>query len=112
MVIKVYEGESARTEDNNLLGKFELDLSDTPSALHIEVTLCIESNNYLTVIILPQQDEWKVNPNYHCSYNSLTKEEVDRKVNDAEETACITSKHDLESYAYNLRIPGISRAHI
>ena len=46
------------------------------------------------------------------SYNSLTKEEVDRKVDDAEETACITSKHDLESYAYNLRIPGISRAHI
>ena len=64
VVIKVYEGESARTEDNNLLGKFELDLSDTSSTLHVEVTLCIESNNSLTVIILPQQDEWKVNPNY------------------------------------------------
>ena len=47
VLIQVYEGERARTKDNNLLGKFEL--SGIPSAPRgvpqVEVTFDIDANN-------------------------------------------------------------------
>ena len=53
VLIKVYEGERARTKDNNMLCEFELDLSDIPSAsrgaLRIEVTFDIDYTNLLSV---------------------------------------------------------------
>jgi L1 cell adhesion molecule like protein len=51
VLIQVYEGERARTKDNNLLGKFEL--SGIPptrcGVLQIEVTFDIDANGILNV---------------------------------------------------------------
>jgi heat shock 70kDa protein 1/2/6/8 len=105
VIIKVYEGEHARTKDNNLLGKFELDLSDIPSAsrsaLHIEVTFDIDSNDSLRV---SASNKTTGRSNHITITNGLFKEEIDRMVKDAEEAACIASKHNLEFYAHKLRI--------
>jgi len=51
VLIQVYEGERARTKDNNLLGKFEL--SGLPPAprgvLQVEVAFYIDANGILNV---------------------------------------------------------------
>ena len=84
VLIKIYEGEHARTKNNNLLGKFELDLSDVPSAsrsaLHIEVTFDIDSNGSLRV----SASNKKTGRSNHITItDGLTKEEIDRMVEDA-----------------------------
>jgi len=105
VVIKVYEGERTRTKDNNLLGKFELDLSDIPRAsrgnLNIKVGFDIDSNDSLRV---SASNKRTGRSNHITITNGLTKEEIDRMVKDAEEAACIALKHNLESYAHKLRI--------
>ena len=51
MLIQVYEGERARTKDNNLLGKFELSgIPPAPRGVpQIEVTFDIDANGILNV---------------------------------------------------------------
>ena len=51
MLIQVYEGERARTKDNNLLGKFELSgISPAPRGFpQVEVTFGIDANGILNV---------------------------------------------------------------
>ena len=71
VVIKVYEGERARTKDNKLLGEFE----NNPSALNIEVIFDIDSDNVL-----------KVSAFYGMTRRSVTNgltEEIDCMVKDA-----------------------------
>jgi heat shock protein 1/8 len=85
VLIKVYEGERAYTKYNNLLGKLELDLSDISSAsrgaLHIEVTFAIDIHNNLRV----SASNKTTGRSSHITFtNGLTKEEIDRMVEDAE----------------------------
>ncbi|KAG1813432.1 heat shock protein 70 cognate, partial [Suillus variegatus] len=51
VLIQVYEGEHARTKDNNLLGKFELSgIPPAPRGVpQIEVTFDIDANGILNV---------------------------------------------------------------
>ena len=51
VLIQVYEGERARTKDNNLLGKFELSgIPPAPCGIpQVEVTFDINSNGILNV---------------------------------------------------------------
>ena len=80
VLIKVYEGERARTKDNNLIGKFELDLSDIPSPLNIEVTFDIDSYDVLRVSA-SKRGAGTSNP--ITINNGLTKEEIFCMVEDA-----------------------------
>ena len=84
VLIKIYEGERTRTKDNNLLGKFELDLSGRPSAsrgsLNIEVTFNIDSNNVLRVSAFYGTTRMC---NHITISNGLTKKEIDRMIIDA-----------------------------
>lgn len=85
VIIKIYEGERTYTKDNNLLGKLELDLSDISStargALHIEVTFNIDIHNVLRV----SASNRTTGRSKHITItNGLTKEEIDRMVEDAE----------------------------
>ena len=51
VLIQVYEGERARTKDNNLLGKFELSgIPPAPRGVsQIEVTFDIDANGIINV---------------------------------------------------------------
>ena len=86
VLIKVYEGERYRAKDNNLLGSFELDLSGIPiasrDALRIIVTFDIDSTNLLRVSASNRKTG---RSNYITITNGLTKEEIDRMVEDAKE---------------------------
>ena len=87
LLIQVYEGDRARTKDNNLLlGKFEL--SGIPPASgdpqQVEVTFDIDSNGILNVSACDKATGTSSN----CltitnGKGRLSKEEIDRMVKDA-----------------------------
>ncbi len=113
VLIQVFEGERARTKDNNLLGKF--DLSGIPPAPRgvpqIEVTFDIDANGILNVSAADKTTGKSSRITITNDKGRLSKEEIDRMVNEAEKyraedeaaAARITAKNGLESYAYNLR---------
>jgi len=113
VLIQVFEGERAKTKDNNLLGKFELSgIPPAPRGVpQIEVSFDVDANGILNV---NAKDKASGKTNSIVITNDkgrLSKEEIERIVNDAEkykaedeeEVERITAKNGLESYAYNLR---------
>jgi L1 cell adhesion molecule like protein len=113
VLIQVFEGERARTKDNNLLGKFELSgIPPAPRGVpQIEVTFDIDANGILNVSASDKTTGKSNRITITNDKGRLSKEEIDRMVNDAEKykvedeeaAARIASKNGLESYAYNLR---------
>jgi len=113
VLIQVYEGERARTKDNNLLGKF--DLTGIPPAPRgvpqIEVTFDVDANGILNVSAADKTTGKSNRITITNDKGRLSKEEIERMVNDAEKykaeddaaAARISAKNGLESYAYNLR---------
>ncbi|RKP27843.1 heat shock protein 70 family [Syncephalis pseudoplumigaleata] len=113
VLIQVFEGERARTKDNNLLGKFELSgIPPAPRGVpQIEVVFDIDANGILNV---SAQDKTTGKSNQITITNDkgrLSKEDIERMVSEAEKykaedeaaAARISSKNAYESYAYNLR---------
>ncbi|CAG0906490.1 unnamed protein product, partial [Darwinula stevensoni] len=111
--IKVYEGERAMTKDNNLLGRFELDgIPPAPRGVpKIEVSFNIDANGILDV---SARDTGTGKSNKITIKNDkgrLTKDEIDRMVNDAEryreedekQRSRIASRNRLENYAFTAR---------
>ncbi|KAJ6547489.1 heat shock protein 70 family [Mycena capillaripes] len=113
VLIQVYEGERARTKDNNLLGKFELSgIPPAPRGVpQVEVTFDIDANGILNVSASDKTTGKSNRITITNDKGRLSKEEIDRMVEEAERykaedeaaAARITSKNALESYAYNLR---------
>ncbi|KAF7338351.1 hypothetical protein MVEN_02060700 [Mycena venus] len=113
VLIQVFEGERARTKDNNLLGKFELSgIPPAPRGVpQIEVTFDIDANGILNVSASDKTTGKSNRITITNDKGRLSKEEIDRMVEEAEKykaedeaaAARITSKNALESYAYNLR---------
>ncbi|KAJ7774750.1 heat shock protein 70 family [Mycena metata] len=113
VLIQVYEGERARTKDNNLLGKFELSgIPPAPRGVpQVEVTFDIDANGILNVSASDKTTGKSNRITITNDKGRLSKEEIDRMVDEAEKykaedeaaAARITSKNALESYAYNLR---------
>lgn len=113
MLIQVFEGERARTKDNNLLGKFELSgIPPAPRGVpQIEVTFDIDANGILNVSAADKTTGKSSRITITNDKGRLSKEEIERMVNEAEKykaedeaaAARITAKNGLESYAYNLR---------
>ncbi|KAK9467209.1 heat shock protein 70 family [Lipomyces arxii] len=113
VLIQVYEGERARTKDNNLLGKFEL--AGIPPAARgvpqIEVTFDIDANGILNVSALEKGTGKTSKITITNDKGRLSKEEIDRMVSEAEkykeddekESARIAAKNGLESYSYSLK---------
>ncbi|KAL1390938.1 heat shock protein 70a [Phyllosticta capitalensis] len=113
VLIQVYEGERARTKDNNLLGKFELTgIPPAPRGVpQIEVTFDVDANGIMNVSAL-EKGTGKTNKIVITNDKGrLSKEEIERMVSEAEkykeedeaEAARIGAKNALESYAYSLR---------
>jgi heat shock 70kDa protein 1/2/6/8 len=113
VLIQVYEGERARTKDNNLLGKFELSgIPPAPRGVpQIEVTFDIDANGILNVSASDKSSGKSNRITITNDKGRLSKEEIERMVSEAEKyraedeaaTARITAKNGLESYSYNLR---------
>jgi L1 cell adhesion molecule like protein len=113
VLIQVYEGERARTKDNNLLGKFELSgIPPAPRGVpQIEVTFDIDANGILNVSAADKTTGKSNRITITNDKGRLSKEEIERMVNEAEKykkedeeaAARISAKNALESYAYNLR---------
>ena len=113
VLIQVFEGERARTKDNNLLGKFELSgIPPAPRGVpQIEVTFDMDANGIMNVSAL-EKGTGKTNKIVITNDKGrLSKEEIERMLSEAEkykeedeaETSRISAKNGVESYAYSLK---------
>jgi len=113
VTIQVYEGERAMTKDNHLLGKF--DLTGIPPAPRgvpqIEVTFDIDANGILNVSACDKSTGKQNKITITNDKGRLSKEEIEKMVNDAEKFKAddekqkerITAKNGLESYCFNMK---------
>jgi heat shock protein 1/8 len=110
---QVYEGERARTKDNNLLGKFELTgIPPAPRGVpQINVVFDVDANGILNV---SAEDKTTGNKNKITITNDkgrLSKDEIERMVQEAEKYAAedeelkkrVEARNGLENYAYSMR---------
>ncbi|CAK7900545.1 heat shock protein Ssa1p [[Candida] anglica] len=113
VLIQVFEGERARTKDNNLLGKFELSgIPPAPRGVpQVEVTFDIDANGILNVSALEKGTGKTQKITITNDKGRLSKGDIERMVNEAEkykeedekEAARIQAKNSLESYTYSLK---------
>merc|ERR1711910_63923 len=113
VTIQVFEGERAMTKDNHLLGKF--DLTGIPPAPRgvpqIEVTFDIDANGILNVSAADKSTGKQNKITITNDKGRLSKEEIERMVNDAEkfkeednkQKDRISAKNGLESYCFNMK---------
>ena len=113
VLIQVYEGERAMTKDNNLLGKFEL--SNIPPAPRgvpqIEVTFDVDANGILNVSAADKSTGKTEKITITNDKGRLSKEDIERMVNEAEEMKGeddkqrdrVAAKNALESYTYSMK---------
>merc|ERR1711904_511360 len=113
VLIQVYEGERARTKDNNLLGKFELSgIPPAPRGVpQIEVTFDVDANGIINVSAVEKGTGKSNKIVITNDKGRLSKEEIERMLAEAEkykaedeaEAGRISAKNGLESYAYSLK---------
>ncbi|KAF0313673.1 Heat shock protein cognate 4 [Amphibalanus amphitrite] len=113
VLIQVYEGERAMTKDNNLLGKFELTgIPPAPRGVpQIEVTFDIDANGIMNVSAADKSTGKENKITITNDKGRLTKEEIERMVNEADkfkqedeaQREKISAKNALESYAFNMK---------
>uniref|UniRef100_A0A0D9WHC1 Uncharacterized protein n=1 Tax=Leersia perrieri TaxID=77586 RepID=A0A0D9WHC1_9ORYZ len=113
VLIQVYEGERARTKDNNLLGKFELSgIPPAPRGVP-QITVCfdIDANGILNVSAEDKTTGQKNKITITNDKGRLSKEEIEKMVQEAEKYKAedeehkkkVDAKNALENYAYNMR---------
>ncbi|KAH0911507.1 hypothetical protein HID58_034828, partial [Brassica napus] len=113
VLIQVYEGERARTKDNNLLGKFELSgIPPAPRGVP-QITVCfdIDANGILNVSAEDKTTGQKNKITITNDKGRLSKEEIEKMVQEAEKYKSedeehkkkVEAKNALENYAYNMR---------
>jgi len=111
--IQVYEGERARTKDNNKLGKFDLaGIAPAPRGVpQIEVTFDMDTNGILNVSAEDKGSGKRSKITITNDSGRLSAEQIQKMVQDAErykaddeaQTKRIQAKNQLESYAFSLR---------
>jgi heat shock protein 5 len=111
--IQVFEGERSMTKDNHLLGKFDLGgIPPAPRGVpQIEVTFEIDVNGILQVSAEDKGSGKVEKIEITSDTGSLSQEEIDRMVEEAEMFAeedkrakdLVDARNGLESYAYSLR---------
>ena len=113
VLIQVYEGERQFTKDCNLLGTFKLeDIPPMPRGVpQIDVSFDIDANGILNVSAA-EKSTGKTNKITITNDKSrLSKEDIDRLVQEAEKNAAddkarmekVDARNQLETYLYNTR---------
>ncbi|XBI30049.1 hypothetical protein VPH35_053890 [Triticum aestivum] len=113
VLIQVFEGERARTKDNNLLGKFELSgIPPAPRGVP-QITVCfdIDANGILNVSAEDKTAGVKNKITITNDKGRLSKEDIEKMVQEAERYKAedeelkkkVEAKNALENYAYNMR---------
>lgn len=113
VLIQIFEGERAMTKDNNILGKFELSgIPPAPRGVpQIEVTFEIDADGILNVSATDKSNGKKKQITIKNDKGRLTKEEIEKMVNEAEkfkkedetQRERVASKNSLESYCFNMK---------
>ncbi|KIM28920.1 hypothetical protein M408DRAFT_23148 [Serendipita vermifera MAFF 305830] len=113
VLIEVYEGERARTQDNNLLGKLELSgIAPAPRGVPlIDVVFDVDADGILDVAVINRNTGSSTRVTITNEMGRLSRDEIERMVNEAKKykeedeqiIACISAKNNLEAYAYTLR---------
>merc|ERR1712123_561705 len=113
VTIQVLDGERAMTKDNHLLGKF--DLTGIPPAPRgtpqIEVTIDVDANGILNVSACDKSTGKQNKITITNDKGRLSKEDIEKMVNDAEKYKAdddkqkerIAAKNNLESYCFNMK---------
>lgn len=111
--IRIFEGERKFTRDCNLLGNFDLQgIPPAPRGVpQIEVTFDVDANGIMNVTALEKGTGKSSNITITNDSGRLSKEEIDRMVNDAEKFAeddriageRIEAKNGLENYLYTVK---------
>merc|ERR1711917_20912 len=106
-------GERAMTKDNNLLGKFELSgIPPAPRGVpQIEVTFDVDANGILNVSAQDKSTGKQEKITITNDKGRLSKEEIEKMVNDAEQykdednvqKEKIGAKNSLEAYIFNMK---------
>ena len=113
VTIQVFEGERARTKDNNKLGEFTLtDIPPMPRGVpQIEVSFDIDANGILNVTALEKSTGKSNNVTITNDKSRLSKEDIERMTQDAEKYAKededfkqrVEAKNSLEGYCYSMQ---------
>ena len=113
VLIQVYEGERTMAKDNNRLGKFELTgIPPAPRGVpQIEVTFSLDANGILKVEAADKGTGKSESITITNEKGRLSKDEIDRMVEEAEKYAQqdqelkekIEARNSLENYAHLLR---------
>merc|ERR1719356_2436328 len=113
VTIQVYEGERTMTRDNHRLGQF--DLTGIPPAPRgtpqVEVTFDVDANGILNVSAVEKGSGKIEKITITNDEGRLSKEDIEKMVNDAErfkdeddkQKERISAKNGLESYIFNLK---------
>ncbi|XP_058791532.1 heat shock protein 68-like [Phymastichus coffea] len=113
VTIQVYEGERAMTKDNNLLGRFELSgIAPAPRGVpKIDVTFDMDANGILHVTAKDTASGRSNNIRITNDKGRLSKEEIERMLNDAEkyreqdseQREKVSARNQLESYVFTVK---------
>ena len=113
VLIQVFEGERSMTKDNNQLGKFELSgIPPAPRGVpQIEVTFDIDANGILNVSAADKSTGKESKITITNDKGRLSKEDIERMVNEAEKYRSedeklkdtVSAKNNLESYCFNMK---------
>uniref|UniRef100_UPI00358DDC34 heat shock cognate 71 kDa protein-like n=1 Tax=Myxine glutinosa TaxID=7769 RepID=UPI00358DDC34 len=113
VLFKVYEGERAMTKDNNLLGEFLLSgIPPAPQNVpHIDVTFDIDANGILNVSAVDTSTGSESKITIANDKGRLSKDDIERMVNDAERYKAeddkqrerVIAMNSLESYCFNMK---------
>jgi L1 cell adhesion molecule like protein len=113
VLIQVYEGERARTRDNNLLGKFELSgIPPAPRGVpQVNVVFDIDANGIVNVSAEDKTAGVKNRITITNDKGRLSKDDIEKMVQDAEKYKAedeevkkkVDAKNGLENYTYNMK---------
>ena len=113
VMIQVYEGERKMTKDNRLLGKFNLEgIPPAPRGVpQIEVTFDVDANGILNVQAADKASGKSEKITITNDKGRLSKEEIEKMVNDAEKYKAedelikkkIEAKNGFENYCFQMK---------